>query len=131
MAGASERPEHFAAGNVQEGDEEGMADGVGGFMIARIWHGRVPIARSAEYMRLMRTIALPDYKRIPGNRGAYALQRIEGNVAHVEMLTFWESKAAIAKFAGDEIEIAKYYDYDKDFLLELEPNVRHYEMWDE
>jgi len=39
-------------------------------MIARIWHGVVPIAKTQEYLHLMRTIALPEYQSIPGNRGA-------------------------------------------------------------
>ena len=37
------------------------------------------------------------------------------------MVTFWESEAAIRAFAGDDISVAKYYDFDKDFPLELEP----------
>jgi hypothetical protein len=34
------------------------------------------------------------------------------------------------RFAGRDIDRAKYYDFDKDFLLELEPTVRHYEVFD-
>ena len=37
------------------------------------------------------------------------------------MLTFWESEESIRAFAGDDISVAKYYDFDKDFLIELEP----------
>jgi hypothetical protein len=40
------------------------------------------------------------------------------------MITFWESEEAIRIFAGDDINVAKYYDFDKDFLLELEPCCR-------
>ena len=32
------------------------------------------------------------------------------------------------KFAGAEIEKARYYPEDEAFLLELEPNVAHYEV---
>ena len=46
------------------------------------------------------------------------------------MVTFWESEEAIRSFAGDDISVAKYYDFDKDFLLELEPCSTHYEMCD-
>ena len=46
------------------------------------------------------------------------------------MVTFWESEAAIRAFAGDDISVAKYYSFDKDFLLELEPCSMHYEMYD-
>jgi heme-degrading monooxygenase HmoA len=60
-------------------------------MIARIWNGMVPISKSSEYLRLMRTVAIPDYKSVPGNRGAFALHRVEGENAHFIMLTFWES----------------------------------------
>ena len=78
----------------------------------------------------MRTIAIPDYRSTPGNKGAYALRRMEGDTAHFLMVTFWESEEAIRAFAGDDISVAKYYDFDKDFLLEREPSSTHYEMDD-
>jgi len=42
------------------------------------------------------------------------------------MITFWESEEAIRAFAGHDISVAKYYDFDKDFLIELEPCCAHY-----
>jgi hypothetical protein len=33
------------------------------------------------------------------------------------MVTFWESEEAIRAFAGDDIGVTKYYEFDKDFLL--------------
>jgi hypothetical protein len=99
-------------------------------MIARIWHGATLASKSDEYLNLMRAVAIPDYRSVPGNQGAYALRRVEGDTAHFLMVTFWESEAAIRAFAGDDIALAKYYDFDKDFLLELEPNSVHYEMYD-
>jgi heme-degrading monooxygenase HmoA len=100
-------------------------------MIARIWHGAVPIAQGNEYLNRMRNVALPDYKAIPGNRGAYCLHRVEGAVSHFEMLTFWENVDAIKLFAGSDYQAAKYYEFDRSFLIELEPNVRHYTVIDE
>jgi heme-degrading monooxygenase HmoA len=99
-------------------------------MVTRIWHGATPAAKSDEYLNLMRTVAIPDYRSTPGNKGAYALRRIEGDTAHFLMMTFWESEEAIRAFAGDDITVAKYYDFDKDFLIELEPCSMHYEMYD-
>jgi heme-degrading monooxygenase HmoA len=99
-------------------------------MITRIWHGRTPAAKSDEYFQLMRTVAIPDYRAIPGNTGAYALRRIEGDIAHFLMVTFWESEDAIRTFAGDTLTVAKYYDFDKNFLLEMEPASTHYETYD-
>jgi len=44
-------------------------------------------------------------------------------------LTFWESREAIRAFAGDNIELARYYPEDKRYLLEFEPGVLHYEVF--
>jgi hypothetical protein len=32
---------------------------------------------------------------------------------------------SIQRFAGDDYTRARYYDFDPDFLTEMEPNVRH------
>ena len=56
-------------------------------MIARIWHGRVPVSKSDQYLKLMRTVAIAD-KSTPGNRGAFALREIQRDVAQFVTLTF-------------------------------------------
>ena len=43
-------------------------------------------------------------------------------------MTFWDRIESIRAFAGDDIEAAKYYPEDADFLLEYEPTVVHYEV---
>lgn len=100
-------------------------------MIARIWHGAVPVSKSDEYLERMRKVALPDYQSTSGNRGAYCLHRVEGDVAHFDMLTFWEDVVAIKRFAGTDFERAKYYEFDRSFLIELEPHVRHYAVYED
>ena len=98
-------------------------------MIMRAWHGVTPAAKADEYLDLMLGVAVPDYKAIPGNRGVYVLRRIEGADAHFLLLTLWDSADAIRQFAGEDIDKAKYYDFDKDYLLDLEPTVTHYEVF--
>lgn len=97
-------------------------------MIARRWHGRVPAEKAPAYLQLMREVAIPDYRSVAGNRGAWCLHRPEGAIVHVEMLSFWDGEDSIRAFAGDHIEVAKYYDFDGDFLLEKEPHVLHFEI---
>jgi hypothetical protein len=97
-------------------------------MIARRWHGRVTAAKAEEYLRLMEEVGLPDYRSTDGNRGAWCLHRPDGEIVHVEMFTLWSDLEAIRRFAGDDLLKAKYYDVDPDFLLELEPEVTHYEV---
>ena len=97
-------------------------------MIARRWHGRVPASKAEEYLRLMAEVGLADYRSTQGNRGAWCLHRREGDVVHVEMLTLWDDLDAIRRFAGEELTTAKYYDFDPRYLLELEPEVTHFEV---
>jgi hypothetical protein len=99
-------------------------------MIGRRWHGRVPLAKAEEYLRLSKDVALPDYRSTEGNVAAWCLHRREGDTVHIEMFTLWENIEAIRRFAGDELTKAKYYDFDPDFLLEMEPEVLHFEVID-
>ena len=99
-------------------------------MIARRWHGRVPAAKADEYLKLMQDVGLADYRSTDGNRGAWWHPRPEGDHVHLEKFTLGDELHAIRRFAGDELTKAKYYDFDPDFLLELEPEVTHFEVTD-
>lgn len=95
-------------------------------MIARTWHGRVPLSKAAAYEEYLRITGLADYQGVEGNRGVYLLRRDEGEVTHFTTLTFWDSVEAIRGFAGDDYERARYYPEDDEYLLEREPFVTHY-----
>ncbi len=97
-------------------------------MIARTWHGVTAAAQADEYLNFLVKRAIPDYQSTAGNRGVTILRRIQGGEAHFLILTSWESQAAIRAFAGADIEKAKYYAEDQEFLLEFEPTVTHYEV---
>ena len=97
-------------------------------MIARQWHGVVPLAKADAYQDLLLRTGIPDYRATPGNRGVYVFRRIEGDCAHFLLTSLWESLEAICAFAGDDVTRARYYPQDADFLLEFEPTVTHYEV---
>jgi len=97
-------------------------------MIVRMWHGRVPVNKASAYREFLNERAIPDYQSVTGNRGVYILERPAGEITHFITMTFWESIDAIKGFAGEDVEVAKYYPEDKDFLLEFEPGVVHYEV---
>ena len=99
-------------------------------MIARIWHGSVPLEKADRYLQLMRTVAIPDYQRTPGNKLALVLSSQDGPTMHFLTFTLWDSLESIRAFAGEPIERAKYYDFDSAYLTELEPTVRHYEVYE-
>ena len=85
-------------------------------MIARIWHGAVPVRKSDAYLEKMRAVALPGYRDVEGNQGAWVMHRVEGHTAHFDMLTFWDDVDAIKRFAGEDYKISYYFDFDDDFL---------------
>ncbi len=97
-------------------------------MIVRMWHGRVPSEKARAYREFLNARAIPDYQSTPGNLSVYILERPEGEVTHFITMTFWESLDAIRAFAGEDVEVAKYYPEDQEFLLEFEPTVVHYEV---
>lgn len=96
--------------------------------IMRIWRGEVPASRAAEYLERVTPVALADYQRIAGNHGAWVLSRTTGDVTQVVTLSLWESMAAIRAFAGDAPELAKYYDFDPEYLLSLPATVEHWDV---
>jgi len=97
-------------------------------VIARVWHGAVAVERADAYAGYLEKTGIPDYRATPGNRGVYVLRRAEGGVAHFVLVSLWESREAIRRFAGGDMERARYYPEDAEFLLELEPTVTHYEV---
>jgi len=65
---------------------------------------------------------------VEGNISVHILERKDGDVTHFITMTLWINLDVIKGFAEDDIEAAKYYPEDKDFLLEFEPTVVHYEV---
>ncbi len=98
-------------------------------MFARIWHGTTEAVKANDYLEYLNKTGIPDYRNTKGNLGAYVLRRIENSKAHFLTLSFWESLDAIKAFAGEDYERARYYGQDKEFLLEFEATVQHYELF--
>lgn len=98
-------------------------------MIARIWHGRVKEKDYEAYTSFLKQVAIPDYEKTDGFQRLSFLRRLEGNIGHFTLITFWASLDVIRNFAGDNFEKAKYYPEDDDFLLEFEDKVVHHEVF--
>jgi heme-degrading monooxygenase HmoA len=97
-------------------------------LIARLWHGAVPAAKGDAYAAYLRRTGVPECRTTAGNRGVEVLRRTAGGETHFLFISFWDSMDAIRTFAGDDVERARYYPEDQDYLLALEPNVTHYEV---
>jgi hypothetical protein len=99
-------------------------------MIARIWHGRTLTKDAAEYKDFVIKTGVSEYKAVPGNLGAQIWQRAEGDITHIYTISWWKDYESIKQFAGENFEKAKYYEEDKQYLLEFEPHVMHCETAD-
>ncbi len=97
-------------------------------MIGRIWQGTTLQTKSAEYLEYIMKTGIRDYLATEGNQGVYILRRVQGEYVEFFLISFWESLDAIRKFAGENIQKAVYYPRDQEYLLELEPEVTHYEV---
>ncbi|MEP6949521.1 MAG: hypothetical protein ABI863_09610 [Ginsengibacter sp.] len=62
--------------------------------------------------------------------GTRIWQQGEGDITHIIVLSWWDNYESIKAFAGADIATARNYEEDKKYLLELEPQVQHYECSD-
>ena len=97
-------------------------------IIARLWHGAVPDAKSDAYAAYLRRTGMAECRATPGNVGVEVLRRSDRGETHFLFISYWESLDAIRTFAGDDVERAHYYPEDRAYLVELEPTVTHYEV---
>lgn len=97
-------------------------------MIARVWRGAVPAGRGDAYRAYLDRTGVKDCRATPGNRGVLVLRHDERELTEFVFVSLWESMEVIRGFAGEDVERARYYPEDREFLLSLEPTVRHYDV---
>ena len=97
-------------------------------MIARIWRGITLAGKADAYVAYLHETGLRDYADTAGNRGVSVLRREQGEHCEIMLVSLWDSMEAVRAFAGEHPERSVYYPEDEQYLLEMEPLVRHYEV---
>lgn len=98
-------------------------------MIARLWRGVAPDGPNADaYLRHLRESVLPALAAIDGYRDVRVLRRDDPGRVEFLVMTFWDSMAAIRRFAGAEPERAVVEPGARAVLAEYDDFVRHYEV---
>jgi heme-degrading monooxygenase HmoA len=96
-------------------------------IILRRWSSRIRSSDEQDYVRYIAGTGLEDYCAVPGNLGCQMLLRALGDgTTEVTTLSWWSSMEAIHGFAGEDIEVARYYPEDDKFLLEKPERVEHH-----
>jgi heme-degrading monooxygenase HmoA len=100
--------------------------------VGRMWHGRTTDARAAEYYDYLMSAGISKFKSIPGNLGVDVMSRSRDGVTEFIVISYWRSLDDIKAYAGADIEKTHNLPRDPEYLLELEPNVRHFTVrWSE
>jgi hypothetical protein len=97
-------------------------------MIARIWRGATAVRDAPDYVRYLRETGVKAYRETPGNQGAWIFWRDDGRWATFLTISLWDSKEAIARFAGPDIDRAVFYPEDDRYLVDRDLTVTHYEV---
>lgn len=92
-----------------------------------MWSGIVRTEDRDAYADYVERTGMTSYRATDGNLDAWLLTRDLGDGrTEITTVSRWESRDAIAAFAGPDIDAAVFYPEDDRFLLEREERVRHY-----
>jgi heme-degrading monooxygenase HmoA len=97
-------------------------------VVARIWHGRTLTSNADKYYDYLLEAGIKKIESIPGNLGAQLLRRNDGNTTEFTVISYWESRDAIRKFAGNNIEKVHPLPKDNEYLIKPETTVKHFDV---
>jgi heme-degrading monooxygenase HmoA len=97
-------------------------------VVARIWRGRVRTSRADEYAQYLYDNGPVKIRAIPGNLGAEMLRRPEGDTTEFIVISYWPDRESIKAFAGADIQKARFLPRDREFLIDPDEFVRHYDV---
>lgn len=95
-------------------------------MIARSWHGAVPIKKAEAFRHHLLKTGVSEAKATPGNLGAYIYSRPQDDLEHFFMVSYWDNIESIKAFAGLDPHIAVTYPGDEQYGLISDPIVVHH-----
>ena len=97
--------------------------------VARMWRGRVPNAKADEYQHYLDTQGVQKLRAIKHNLGAQMLRRDLGDgTTEFVVISYWPNRDAIRAYAGNDIDKVHDLPRDKEFLIDPEKTVRHFDI---
>ena len=97
-------------------------------MIARTWHGKVPLEHATAFHLHLRETGVRDYRKQPGCVAVQVWRRDRDGWAHFVLTSVWDSMESIRRYAGDVPEVAVLYPGDEAFGLVPDTTVEHYDV---
>jgi heme-degrading monooxygenase HmoA len=96
--------------------------------IARIWHGRTVASKADAYEKYLNEAGVAKLMKAPGNLGVEVLRRNQGGMTDFIVISYWASLDAVKNYAGSDYAKVRPLDRDREFLVDPEPEVVHYEV---
>jgi heme-degrading monooxygenase HmoA len=96
--------------------------------VARVWQGKVPKAKADEYEKYLTEAGLQKLRAIKGNLGVQMFRRESAEATEFVVISYWPDRAAIKAYAGDDIEKVRHLPRDKEYLIDPDEHVRHYDV---
>ena len=97
--------------------------------ILREWRAEIRRSEQDAYAAYVKRTGLASYAQAPGNLGAViALRDLDEARSEIVTLSYWSSIEAIAAFAGEPVDRARYFPEDDRYLLTRPEKVNHYEI---
>ena len=97
-------------------------------MVARHWKGWTSTEDADRYVEYLNETGVRELAATPGNRAVQVWRRLDNERAEFVVVSFWESREVIRAFAGEDIEVARFYPEDERFLVEREETCTHYDV---
>jgi heme-degrading monooxygenase HmoA len=97
-------------------------------VIARHWRGLARPDRAADYERHLREDTFPKLRRLPGFLGASILKRNLASGVEYLVVSQWASLESIARFAGEDLEVAVVPENVQSMMIDYDSRTRHYEV---
>ncbi len=94
--------------------------------IVRIWRGHSLAEKAPKYTRHATETVFPKLRKVPGNRGAFLMERRINRKIEFLVLSLWDSMEAIQKFAAQNPDQAVVEPDAKAVLSDFDDYVTHY-----
>jgi len=97
-------------------------------MIARHWRGWTKRENADAYEELLREKVLPGLRKDSDYRGGYVFRSDGQEETEFVVVNFFDSIAAVRRFAGDNYTVATFEPEAKVLLSRIEPSAMHYDV---
>ena len=97
-------------------------------MVARMWHGRTPLDKADDYRQYLFDVGVKKIATLPGNRGVQMMVAKTADQGEFMVISYWDSVDAIKGYAGADYTKVHDLPRDKDFLIDRETLVRHFDL---